>query len=308
MPTEYPSLTTDQIAAFVELARQGNLRTAAAQLWISEQGLRSRLLTLERRLGVELYRKSRGVRRASPLTERGQEFLPKAIAFLEQSRDLCESFAGGPKQREVHVAGSEYLIRYLLIDVVRKFHAAQPQIHIRLSARAERDVEAALLTDADVTLGLAAPYEPPTELRYDHLFALDWSLVTPLRHPLLNRPRITLAEIAEFPLVLFERGSSGRQHVVEAFHAASLTPSVEMEATTTQIIVRMVEAGLGVSIVPLMPNGKVTRGVRVGARGLGKLIRPIHSGILSRKGDAWTPASRQFVDFVRSEVAAMKKP
>ena len=47
----------------------------------------------------------------------------------------------------------------------------------------------------------------------------------------------------------------------------------------------MVEAGLGVSIVPLLPSGVVTRGHRVGIRPLGHQIRPIQSGILTRKGD-----------------------
>ena len=60
MPSEIPSLSSDQIAAFVELARLGSLRAAAENLLITEQGLRNRLLALEKRLGVELYRKRRG--------------------------------------------------------------------------------------------------------------------------------------------------------------------------------------------------------------------------------------------------------
>src|SRR5262245_57275749 len=46
----YPSLSTDQVAAFVELAREGSLRKAAQVLMISEQGLRNRLVALEERL------------------------------------------------------------------------------------------------------------------------------------------------------------------------------------------------------------------------------------------------------------------
>ena len=66
MSAETPSLSTDQLSAFVELARLGSLRAAAARLVISEQGLRNRLLALEQRLGVQLYRKSRGHGDASP--------------------------------------------------------------------------------------------------------------------------------------------------------------------------------------------------------------------------------------------------
>jgi DNA-binding transcriptional LysR family regulator len=68
MTTACPSVSTDQVTAFVELARQGNLRQAAQQLHITEQGPRNRLLALEGRLKVELYRKQRGPRRGRPLT------------------------------------------------------------------------------------------------------------------------------------------------------------------------------------------------------------------------------------------------
>ena len=53
-----PHVSTDQVAAFVEVSRQGQIRSTAAVLGITEQGVRNRLLTLEAQLGVELYRKS----------------------------------------------------------------------------------------------------------------------------------------------------------------------------------------------------------------------------------------------------------
>jgi DNA-binding transcriptional LysR family regulator len=62
--------------------------------------------------------------------------------------------------------------------------------------------------------------------------------------------------------------------------------------------VKMVEAGLGVSLVPLMPNGAVTRGVKVGVRKLPGQIRPIHSGILSRRGETPPPAAEAFIRFL----------
>src|SRR5206468_3816913 len=152
--------------------------------------------------------------------------------------------------------------------------------------------EAALLRDPDIALGVAAPYESSPELEYRHLFSLDWSLITPPRHALLRKPRLSLRHLTDVPLILFERGSAGRQHVVDAFHGLGLSPRVDMETTNTEITVRMVEAGLGVSIVPLMPDGAVTRGRRVGIRSLGQQIRPIHSGLLLRRGERLSAASR----------------
>jgi DNA-binding transcriptional LysR family regulator len=294
-----PSLTTDQVAAFVELARQGSLRRAARGLHITEQGVRNRLVALEGRLKVELYRKSRGPRRASPLTEQGRHFLPHALAFLERAEQLAELFDGSVEQREIHVAATQYLILYGLIDAVRRFHEAFPHIHVRLSNRTEQEIEEALLQDPELALGVAAPYESSPDLEYLHLFSLGWSLVTPARHRLLRLAEVRLRDLVDVPLILFERGSTGRQHVMDAFHGQGLSPRVDMETTNTEIIVRMVEAGLGVSIVPLMPSGVVTRGHRVGVRSLGEQIAPIHSGILIRRGERLSTASQAFITFLR---------
>ena len=215
---------------------------------------------------------------------------------------MAELFgAAGP--REVHVAATEYLILYVLIAAVRRFHAANPAVRVRLSTRTEAEVEEALLRDPDVDLGVAAPYEAGGDLDYIHLFSLDWSLIAPPRHPLLRRPRLNLAHLASTPLIVFERGSTGRQHVTDAFHALGLSPRVEMETTTTEIVVRMVEAGLGLSIVPLMPDGSVTRGRRVGVRSLAGQIPPIHSGVLVRRGEEPSAEARAFIASLRPEAA-----
>ena len=145
---------------------------------------------------------------------------------------------------------------------------------------------------------VAAPYESSSELEYVHLFSLDWSVITPPRHPLLRAKEITLRDLTDLPLILYERGSTGRQHVMDAFHGQGLSPRVDMETTNTEIIVRMVEAGLGVSIVPLMPNGRVTKGHRIGVYRLGEMIQPIHSGILLRRGESPSAASKAFMDYL----------
>jgi len=304
-PSSTPSLSTDQIAALVQLARQGSLRAAAETLFISEQGLRSRLLALEERLGVELYKKSRGLRRRTPLTPQGQQFLPHAEAFLNRATHLAGLFEENQGPQEVHVVASQYLIAYVLITAVRRFHRAFPEIHVRLSARTEHEIEAALLESAEISFGVAAPYEPSPELVYRHLFSMPWSLITPPKHPLAKKRSIRLADIVPFPLILYERGSTGRQHVAEAFQRLGLTPQIELEATNTDLIVRMVEAGLGIAVVPLHPSGAVTRGRRVIAHRLGRQVRPIDSGILLRRSEQPTDAAIKLLDFLVGQSTAL---
>jgi DNA-binding transcriptional LysR family regulator len=293
-----PSLSTDQVAAFVQLAELGSLRAASEALFISEQGLRSRLLALEERLGVELYRKSRGLRKRTPLTREGEHFLPHAAAFLDRAAELCSLFRASEGPHEVDVVASQYLIAYVLIEAVQRFHAAFPDIHVRLSARTEREIEQALLGSLEFSFGVAAPYESSPELEYRHLFSMHWSLITPAGHPLARRRGIKLAHVIRYPLIVYERGSTGRQHIVEAFQQASLSPHVEIEATNTDLIVRMVEAGLGVAVVPLHDSGAVTQGRRVAIRSLGRQVRPIHSGVLLRKGERRSQAAERLLEFL----------
>lgn len=295
MPTASPSLSTDQVAAFVELARRGSLRAAAESLFISEQGLRSRLLVLEERLGVELYRKSRGPRRRTPLTPQGQQFLSHAEAFLDRASHLGMLFREHQGPQEIHVVASQYLIAYVLIDIVREFHRAFPTIRVRLSARTEHEIEETLLNDPEISFGVAAPYEPSPEIVYRHLFSMHWSLIAPRRHPLAGKRSVRLADIVKFPLILYERGSTGRQHVAEAFQRMGLAPQIEMEATNTDLVVRMVEAGLGIAIVPLHPSGAVTRGRRVAIQNLGRQVRSIDSGILLRRHEQLTDAATKLL-------------
>ncbi len=299
MVEQLPALSTDQIAAFVELSRQGQIRAAAAVLGITEQGLRNRLLTLEQRLGVELYRKSRGARRSALLTDQGRRFLPHAIGFLERAKELCRTVDVESGAQEIRLASSQYLIRYLLIDILKEFRKAAPAIHVRISTMNELEVEERLRNDPEVSIGVAAPYEPSPDLDYHELFAMSWSLITPPKHPLAARRRVRLQDLADRPLIIYERGSTGRQHILDAFHESAIAPQVAMETTSTETIVSMVEAGLGIAIVPLLPSGAVTRGRRVQARRLDASIRPIHSGILVRRGERLSAASSRLLDFIR---------
>src|SRR5687767_2579052 len=124
-----PHISTDQIAAFIELSRVGQIRGAADALGITEQGVRNRLVALETQLGVELYRKIRGPRRAAVLTPQGQRFLPHALAFQERAHELCRACDLETGGQEVHVVASQYLTRYVLIDVLKHFRSLAPMIH-----------------------------------------------------------------------------------------------------------------------------------------------------------------------------------
>lgn len=297
MSREIPPMSTDQVAAFVALVAHGSLRAAADALHLSEEGLRNRLLTLEERLRVPLYEKSRGRRGDVRLTPQGLRFHAKAMRFLAHARELADLFEPAPATAEIHVAASHYLAYYRLIDIVAAFQAEHAHVSVRLTTRSEREIPQAFGQDPQLAFGICAPQEFPEGLKYRPWFRTDWYCVAPPGHALLRGDRATLAELAGERLILFEPGSTGRQHVLEAFYAQGLAPTIALEATSTTVILRMIEAGLGVGIVPLLPSGAVTAGLAVAALPLADPIRPIESGIFSR-AEPLDPTAQRFCDFV----------
>jgi DNA-binding transcriptional LysR family regulator len=94
--------------------------------------------------------------------------------------------------------------------------------------------------------------------------------------------------------------------VLDAFHERGLALVVALETTSTETIVSMVEAGLGISIVPLLPDGAVTRGRKVEVLALDGSIRPIHSGVLTRRREKLSAAAARLLDFTRARFGAPK--
>ena len=175
------------------------------------------------------------------LTDQGRRFLPHALVFLERAQELCRACEVEAGAQEIRVASSQYLTRYLLIDVLKDFRRAAPEIHVRIS-RDELESKKSPRHDPEVAMGVAAPYEPSPDFDYHELFAMSWRLITPPRHPLSLKRRTRLQDLAAQPLIIYERGSTGRQHVLDAFHETGVSPHVTLETTSTETIVSMVDS------------------------------------------------------------------
>src|SRR4051794_41465978 len=137
MAETLPSVSTDQVAAFVELADHKSLRAAAAGLHITEQGLRNRLIALETQLKVPLYHKQRGPRRRSPLTPQGEQFLPQAKSFLESARRLGGS-AGVHQPKQGDVANLQFLKLFDMRTTLLPVHPPLPPTPFPFRSLTER--------------------------------------------------------------------------------------------------------------------------------------------------------------------------
>jgi DNA-binding transcriptional LysR family regulator len=282
MARRVPPLSTEQVAAFVELARLGSLHLAAQSLHLSAEGLRGRILALENAVGTSLYEKARGRRGAVNLTASGRRFLQKAVRFLDRAHELTTLFELRPVTKELQLIGSHYLMAYVLVDAVRGFRARHPEYMLRLSTRAESQVLALLRAEALCAIGFCTPTEFPPSLVYHPWRTVGWSLAVPRAHRWADAPAVSLAQIASQPLIVFERASAGRLHVLETFFTLGLEPSICMEVTSTPLILSAVNAGLGIAIIPTPSSAAPLRGLDVVTVPISDPIRPIETGLYVR--------------------------
>jgi LysR family cys regulon transcriptional activator len=125
----------------------------------------------------------------------------------------------------------------------------------------------------------------------------QWShcVVVPPEHPLAGVARLSLEDLARFPIITYSPEFAGRSHINEAFAAKGIAPDVVLAAIDSDVIKTYVELGLGVGIIAAMAfDPERDRGLR--AVDAGHLFRTNTTRIAVRRG----AYLRGFVyDFVR---------
>ena len=243
-------LNFQQLRSVRETVRQGfNLTDVAQVLHTSQPGVSRQIRELEDELGVAIF--VRAGKRLTGLTAPGQELLPIVERLLLDADNLKR--AGDDFASEgagtLTIAATHSQARYALPTAVRDFRAAHPDVMLRLHQGSPQQV-AAMLIEGEADIGIATE----AIARYEELVALPcyrWthSVLVPRGHPLADGKPLTLERLAQFPVITYESGYTGRSHIDEAFARAGLRLNLVIVAMDADVIKTYVELGLGVGIV-----------------------------------------------------------
>lgn len=247
----HPDLSTRQLRAFVALADLRHFTRAAEASHLSQPAFSALIRTLESTLGTRLFdRNTRSVQ----LTSEGRLFEPSARRLLSDVADALQDLEDQVERRRgrVHVAALPSLAAGWLPPVFAEFHAAWPGVDLQLSDRLS-DACLDLVRGGQADFALASADTRPAEgsgLHMHLLHADRFHLVCRADHALAGGPTPSLKRIAAYPFVHMTRNSSVRQALEAALHPAVMKTVLEVEQLAT--VTGMVEAGLGVSIVPAL--------------------------------------------------------
>jgi LysR family cys regulon transcriptional activator len=201
-------------------------------------------------LGVDIFMRSG--KRLTGLTAPGGALLPiveRLLLDCDNLKRAGQDFSArvdGP----LSVAATHSQARYALPHVVRDFKALFPQVTLHLHQGSPKQVAEMLLSgEADIGVATEALALYP-QLVTLPCYRWTHSIVVPPDHPLLAHTEpVSLQQLAQYPLITYNQGFTGRSHIDDAFGRAGLHPEVVLTAMDADVIKTYVELGMGVGIV-----------------------------------------------------------
>jgi LysR family cys regulon transcriptional activator len=227
-----------------------NISKAGEALHTSQPGITRQIRQLEEELKTELL--VRRGNRISALTEPGHavvDIARRILRDIENIRSVGVDHADADSGN-LTVATTHVHARYILMPVVQRFRQRFP--NVRLSVRqGNPDQIVQLVSSGGADLGLAsAPSGEMRELARLPCYRFRRCVLVPKRHPLLRKKRITLADMAAYPMISLDAAFATGVSVMSAFEAKGIVPNVVLTATDADVIKAYVAAGFGIATLP----------------------------------------------------------
>jgi DNA-binding transcriptional LysR family regulator len=283
------------LRAFLSVAELESFHGAATALNLSQPALSRRIQKLEAAIGAPLL--ERTTRRVA-ITAVGRELLPLVQRMLDEfdsslfaMRELGQRQAG-----QVTIACLPTAAFYFLPRVIARFNEQYPNVRFSiLDLSANDGLQSVARGEVEFGINLLGSAEP--ELTFDPLIEDPFVLACRRDHPLAEKTKVAWADIEPYHLVTVSRASGNRTLLEAALVRSQVRLRWFYEVTHLSTSLGLVEAGLGISVLPKLatPQGEhpiiVTRPI-----GNPQVSRTI--GVVRRRGRQLSPAAQRFLDLL----------
>ncbi|WP_082073030.1 LysR substrate-binding domain-containing protein [Hyphomicrobium sp. 99] len=241
-----------------------NITDVANAIFASQSGVSKQIRELEEELGSPLF--VRRGKRLLGLTDLGANVARIAERVLFEADNIKQAAAQFAIQDQgvLQVATTHTQARYALPDIVVKFKQSFPGVRLDLRQANPKDI-ASLVLAGDADIGIATDvFGDIDEILTFPFYAWSHIVVAPVGHPLVGRKAVTLNELAQYPIITYETGITGRPRIDEAFENANVIPQITMTALDADVIKAYVASGLGIGfIAPMAYDAARDAGLRV---------------------------------------------
>jgi LysR family hydrogen peroxide-inducible transcriptional activator len=239
-----------QLRYFLAIAQTGSFTGAAQACHVSQPSLSSQVAKLEDELGGPLIERSR---KGARLTQRGELFrgrAAEALRQLESGRYELEELTG-LKRGSVTLGCLPTTGAYLLPPLLKAFGKAHPEIQVGLREESSPGLTQAILA-SDVELAITDEAGLGAGIQAETLFSEPLWIALPPGHRFQSRKKLDLASLAGEPLILMKSGHGFRKIVLDALAKAGVDAKVVHDSGEIETVQALVQAGLGISLVPAM--------------------------------------------------------
>jgi len=240
-------MTLQQLVYFVAVAETRHFTRAAERTHVAQPSLSKQIHALENELGAPLFSRARG---HVALTPAGEALLPVAKRILSDV-DIARLEVGelvGLRSGRVRLGATPSLCVGIVADVLRRFHAAYPGIRLVVQESGSQDLTRALIGgELDLALIIVPPQGADAALTATPI--LREALVVASAEA---DPPARISALRHTPMVMFREGYDLRETTLLACRRAGFEPELAVEGGEMDAVLRFVEAGLGVAVVPSM--------------------------------------------------------
>jgi DNA-binding transcriptional LysR family regulator len=241
-----------QLAYFVAVAEEHHFTRAAHRVHVAQPSLSKQIAAMESELGGPLFSRARG---NITLTAAGDVLLPIArriLADVESAQSAVRELVG-LQQGLIRLGATPSLSTALVPTTLRRFHDRYPGVRIVLEEGGSRDLVSTLAQGAiDLALIILPLHTHDPVLETIPLLREPLVAAVPPDHPLADRVALEIGDLRDIALVMFRDGYDLRDVTLAACRNAGFEPRLAVEGGEMDAVLQMVQAGLGVAIVPSM--------------------------------------------------------
>jgi DNA-binding transcriptional LysR family regulator len=252
---------------------------------------------MEAALGADLLIRSR---QGVTLTAAGRTLLKHARGLLAQAarmREDLSAFAGG-RSGEVRLLANTNALTEFLPEALSSFLAAHPQVSVDLEERLSDEI-VGLIAEGVGDVGIVAGTVEVGALE-TFPFRLDrFVVVTARDHPLARRTRVAFAEVLDYDVVGLERSSSLQRFLMGKAARAGRPLKARVQLKSFDAVCRLVEAGVGVGVVPATTARRAERTMALSVIDLADDWAVRDLNIVVRSLDDLRPYARALVETLR---------
>lgn len=242
-----------QLRYIVEVANQDlNITAAAERLHTSQPGISKQIRLLEDELGLRIF--DRSGKHLSRITQEGAQILAYAQQMLrdvDNIQHVAAEFRDHQSGR-LTLGTTHTQARYVLPRVIKAFREKYPQVSLQIQQGSPRQIaQWAARGEVDIAIATEA-MDDFEDLVLMPCYNWNRSVVVPPGHPLISDKQLTLENIAQFSIVTYVMGFTGRARFDQAFAEVDLSPKVVLTAVDADVIKTYVRLGFGIGVVANM--------------------------------------------------------